>query len=83
MAHHMHTNFYTLLWHIRINNPICQKEGRKLKIIIVIVIAAAASVAATLIAKSLGIESSNIIGGGVGGAVGSIAGFKLFSNKQK
>jgi preprotein translocase subunit SecG len=54
-----------------------------MKIIIVIVIAAVASIAATLIAKSLGIESSNIIGGGVGGAVGSIAGFKLFNNKQK
>ena len=54
-----------------------------MKFIIVIVTAAAASVAATIIAKSLGIESSNIIGGGVGGAVGGIVGFKLFSNKQK
>ena len=53
-----------------------------MKIIIVIVIAAVASVAATIIAKSLGIESSNIIGGGVGGAVGSIVGFKLYK-KQK
>ena len=53
-----------------------------MKIIIVIVCAAAASIVATVIAKSLGIESSNIIGGGVGGVVGSIAGFKIFS-KQK
>ena len=54
-----------------------------MKFIIVIVTAAAASVVATIIAKSLGIESSNIVGGGVGGAVGSIVGFKLFNNKQK
>jgi hypothetical protein len=83
MAHHMHTNVHTLLWHIRINDPICKKEGRKMKFIIVIVTAAAASVAATIIAKSLGIESSNIIGGAVGGTVGGIVGVKLFSNKQK
>ena len=54
-----------------------------MKFIIVIVSAAAASIVATLIAKSLGIENANIIGGGVGGAVGSIVGLKLFANKQK
>ena len=53
-----------------------------MKIIIVIVCAAAASIVATLIAKSLGIESSNIIGGGVGGAVGGVIGVNLFANKK-
>ena len=54
-----------------------------MKFIIVIVSAAAASVVATLIAKSFGIESSNMIGGGVGGAVGSIVGIKMFSKQKK
>ena len=53
-----------------------------MKFIIVIVSAAAASIVATLIAKSLGIENTNIIGGGVGGAVGSVVGLKLFVNKK-
>ena len=52
-------------------------------IIIIIVCAAVAAIAATLIAKSLGFESSNIIGGGVGGAVGSIVWLKLYSKQQK
>lgn len=53
-----------------------------MKFIIVIVSAAAASIVATLIAKSLGIENTNIIGGGVGGAVGAVVGLKLFANKK-
>ena len=36
----------------------------------------------TLILKSLGIEGSNIIGGGVGGAVGSFVGLKILANKE-
>ena len=47
------------------------------------VCAAVAAIAATLIAKSFGFESSNIIDGGVGGAVGSIVWLKLYSKQQK
>ena len=53
-----------------------------MKFVIVIVSAAAASIVATLIAKSVGIDNTAIIGGGVGGAVGAVVGLKLFANKK-
>ena len=52
-------------------------------LLIVMVCAAVAAIVATLIAKSLGFESSNIIGGGAGGAFGSIVWLKLYSKQQK
>ena len=54
-----------------------------MKYVIFLVSVAAASVVATIIAKSFGFESSNIIGGGAGGAVGSIVWLKLYSKQQK
>ena len=76
-------NCNILFWHIRIQNPICKTEGERIKIVILLVSAAVAAIAATHIAKSLGFESSNIIGGGAGGAVGSIVWLKLYSKQQK
>ena len=54
-----------------------------MKIIILLVSAAAASIVATLIARSFGIESSTLVGGGVGGAIGGFAAFKLYSKHHK
>ena len=48
-----------------------------MKIVIMLVSAAAASMVVTLIMKSLDIEGSNVIGGGVG----SFVGLKLFSKQ--
>ena len=54
-----------------------------MKISLTVVICAALSgIAATLIAKMLGIESSAIIGGGVGGAIGAVVAVKLNSNSK-
>ncbi|MDE0937375.1 MAG: hypothetical protein OSA89_15760 [Mariniblastus sp.] len=53
-----------------------------MKLVIILVSAAAASIVVTLILKSLGIEGSSIIGGGVGGAVGSFVGVKILTNKK-
>ena len=54
-----------------------------MKIIIFLVSVAAASAVATIIAKSFGIESANMIGGGVGCVVGAIVWTKMFSKQKK
>ena len=54
-----------------------------MKIIIFLVSVAAATVVATIIAKSFGIGSYLMIGGGVGGAVGAFLAMKWKTNNQK
>ena len=49
--------------------------------LIIIVCAATASIVVTLITRSLGVESSGMIGGCVGGAIGAAVGLKLYAKQ--
>jgi hypothetical protein len=51
--------------------------------LIIIVSVTAASIAVTLITKSLGFESSAVVGGAVGGVVAAIVSTKLFGGQKK
>ena len=51
-------------------------------LLIVIVCAATASIVVTLITRSLGVESSGMIGGCVGGAIGAVVCLKLFAKQN-